>query len=135
MVRASNSVLRISSVSVALRSIVCVNLLAIFLQAIYAGQFLSGMEAPVRFHEWSAWAILGLTVLQLLISVFYWRLNREYGLWMALSTAGVFLAEGLQVGTGYGRFPAVHVPLGVLIFGGVLCQAVWLFRSGGIRAE
>ncbi len=130
MVRASNSVLRLSSVAIALRTIVCVNLLAIFVQAIYAGQFLSGMEAPVRFHEWSAWAILGLTALQLLVSAVYRRIHPGHGLWMALSTISIFLAEGLQVGTGYGRFPAVHVPLGVLIFGGVLCQAVWLFRSG-----
>ncbi|HVV45630.1 MAG TPA: hypothetical protein VHC72_10500 [Bryobacteraceae bacterium] len=119
----------------ALRTIVCFNLLAIFVQAVYAGQFLSGMEAPVRFHEWSAWAILALTAVQLLLAAIYRQVNSGHGLWMVLSTVSIFLAEGLQVGTGYGRFPAVHVPLGVLIFGGVLCQGVWLFRSGESKAE
>jgi hypothetical protein len=43
----------------------------------------------------------------------------------------IFLGEGLQIGTGYGRFLNVHVPLGVIIFGGVSAQAVSVFLKSG----
>jgi hypothetical protein len=45
-----------------------------------------------------------------------------------MASALIFLAEGLQIGTGYGRFLTVHVPLAVLIFGGLAAQTVWVFR-------
>jgi hypothetical protein len=40
----------------------------------------------------------------------------------------IFLCEGLQVGTGSGRFLNVHIPLSVVIAGAVVGQLVWAFR-------
>jgi hypothetical protein len=45
-----------------------------------------------------------------------WRPGRGPG-WPALASLALLLAEELQLGFGYARILALHVPLGVAIFG------------------
>jgi hypothetical protein len=106
-----------------LRLILSVHLLLVFAQAVFAGQFLSGSDGAVLFHEVNGWTLAGICLVQIVLSFVLKRIP----LWFAIVTVFVFLCEGLQIGTGYGRFLAVHVPLGILTFGLVVWQAVWAF--------
>ena len=97
-------------------------------QAVFAGQFLSGADAQVVFHEWTAWAIFVLSVMQVGIAAVL-LLRSAAPLWLLVASVFVFIAEGLQLGTGYGRFLGVHIPLGVFVFGTVTALMLWSFRS------
>ena len=110
-----------------LRGVCAIHIAAVFAQAVYAGQFLSGETGPVRLHEVGAWIILMAAAAQLILTIIRGRFEVQ-ALPLTLSSVAVLLCEGLQVGTGYGRFLAVHIPLAVLIFGGLVWQAIQLFR-------
>jgi hypothetical protein len=112
----------------ALRIILIIHAIGVLAQAVFAGRFLSGLDASVRLHEVAGWALLALCVAQLAIGLSL-RLPRGGALWFGLSSAAILLGEALQTGTGYGRFLEVHIPLGVIVAGGVSGQLVWLFRS------
>ena len=111
------------------RVLVCISLLqvlAVFLQGGLAGSFLSGDDASVALHEIGGWTTLALALVQLgLLSV---RAGRSYGLWLLMSSVGIVLAEALQLGSGYGRFLRVHIPLAILIAGGLTWQIVWIAK-------
>jgi hypothetical protein len=110
-----------------LRIILPLHTLGVLLQAAFAGQFLSGVESPVVLHAWTAWAILVLSLAQVALSVA--ASFRGGPLWFMLASVFVLVAEALQTGTGYGRFLGVHIPLGVVLFGVVLWQTIFLFRK------
>ena len=109
--------------------------LAVLTQAALAGQFLSGAENPVVFHERTGWLIVILSAVQIVFALRFVRLGGP--LWLAVASIFIFIAEALQVGTGYGRFLGVHIPLAVFVFGALICMLVWVFRrqpAGGGRA-
>lgn len=58
-----------------------------------------------------------------------WRPGRGPG-WPALASLALLLAEILQLGFGYGRVLALHVPLGVAIFGLTVALALGAWRLG-----
>lgn len=103
--------------------------LSVFAQAVLAGQFLSGVDAPVRLHELMAWVVLGISLVQLALSGILAKQSR-CPLWIPIAGVVVFFAELFQTVTGYGRFLNVHVPLGVLIFGLLLVQLAAVFGAG-----
>ncbi|MGH9558441.1 MAG: hypothetical protein ACRD30_04310 [Bryobacteraceae bacterium] len=98
-------------------------MLAIFVQAVFAGEFLSGQDGPVFFHEFTGFVILGICLVQIALAAF------SGSPWLAISTVFIFLAEGLQVGTGFARFLGVHIPLAIAVFGAVIWQTLWVFRK------
>ena len=119
-----------------LRIVLSLHALAVLAQAALAGQFLSGVEGPVVFHEWTGWFILALSAAQIGITTL-WFLRLGGPLWLWVASIFIFIAEALQVGTGYGRFLGVHIPLGVFVFGAVTVLLLWSFRkqaAGGDRA-
>lgn len=103
-------------------------MIGVFAQAVLAGQFLSGPDEAVYWHEVTGWLVLALCLLQVGVSLIL-RLPRGGTLPFAVSTSLILLGELLQAGTGYGRFLQVHVPLGALILAGVAAQLVWMFRA------
>jgi hypothetical protein len=94
------------------------------MQATLAGQFLSGEDSAVKIHEVTGWVIAGICLIQIVIAV----VVKTVPLWFVISSVAVFLGEGLQVGTGYGRFLNVHIPLSILITTFVIWQILWTFR-------
>jgi len=100
--------------------------LGVFAQAVFAGQFLSGSDSQVRLHELTGWAVFGLSILQILLAALLLR-SQNSSLWLVFGSIFVFLAEGLQMGTGYGRFLSVHIPLGVVVVAVVSWQAISVF--------
>lgn len=117
-----------------LRVILALHALAVFTQAVLAGQFLSGVERPVVFHEFIAWIILGLSCLQVIFAVLAVGMQSK-SLWFVVLTVMLFLAQALQVATGYLRFFSVHIPLAVIIFGTLVWQIDFVFRKRALMGE
>jgi hypothetical protein len=99
----------------------------VFAQAIFAGSFLSGSDAMVRVHEIGGWVTFAMAMVQVILIAL--PAGRRYGIWLLISSVGIATAETLQLGTGYGRFLQVHIPLSVLIVGGLVWQVVWISRK------
>jgi hypothetical protein len=113
-----------------LRIVLVCHVLAVLTQAVFAGQFLSGSDSPVKFHELSGWIILAISMSQIVITALLMR-SRNASLMLLFGSIFVLLGEGLQIGTGYGRFLNVHVPLGVIIFGVLTAQAISVLKPSG----
>jgi len=101
--------------------------LAVLTQAVFAGQFLSGLDEPVVLHAWTAWFILALSGAQIVLAVILIRAGGP--LWLVVASIFILIAEALQTGTGYGRFLGVHIPLGVFVFGALTWLTLWSFRK------
>jgi hypothetical protein len=108
---------------------------AVLIQAVLAGQFLAGSDSQVAFHELTGWIVLGISAVQVLLTGVFIP-SRVSSLSLMFGSVFLFLGEALQVGTGYGRFLNVHIPLGAIILATVVGQtlAVLMNRSssGGI---
>jgi hypothetical protein len=100
--------------------------LAVLTQSVFAGEFLAGSDGAVKFHEFTGWTILVLAAVQIAVTGTLMR-SGSTSLWLFFVSFFVFLAAGLQIGTGYGRFLNVHIPLGVIIFGAVTAQMIAVF--------
>jgi hypothetical protein len=108
-----------------LRTVLLLHILGILMQATLAGEFLSGADSAVQIHEITGWVVAALGLLQILLAI----PAKSAPLWFVIASVGTFLGEALQVGTGYGRFLNVHIPLAILIFGLIIWQTTWLFRQ------
>ena len=108
------------------RTVLVCHALAVLIQSVFAGQFLSGSDSPVKFHELTGWIVLAISLSQIVIAALLTR-SGGASLMLLFGSIFVFLGEGLQIGTGYARFLDVHVPLGVILFGAVTAQAVSVF--------
>ena len=49
--------------------------------------------------------------------------------WLVLSNIGILLAEVVEAACGHFHILAVHVPLGLAIFGGITRQLYWAMRE------
>ena len=107
-----------------LRVVLIAHVAAILTQAVLAGQFLSGVDSAVVVHEFTGWLVAGICLVQIGLAMF-----ARASLWFVIGSVCVLFGEALQLGTGYGRYLAVHIPLAVFVFGGVLSQLVWTFSS------
>jgi hypothetical protein len=105
---------------------------ALFAQSALAGEFLSGTDSVVKFHELTAWLILGICAIQIAVVALAQRTGGA-SLWLLVGTVLIFLAEALQTGTGYARFLRVHIPIGVLTFGCVSWQLITKLRVRGLQ--
>jgi uncharacterized membrane protein len=110
----------------ALRLVAATHAIAICLQPVLAGVYLNGSGAALRLHGPIG---VGLTIaglVQLLIAMIYWRAGGR--LLAPVVTLLITLGEGLQVGMGYSRQLALHIPLGIALVAGAVAFAVWTSR-------
>jgi hypothetical protein len=103
-----------------------------------ANFFRAGSDTQVRFHELNGWIVLGISAMQILVGSALMK-SGIASHWLLFGSVFVFLGEGLQIGTGYGRFLNVHVPLGVILFAAVTWQTISVFLKraplAGLRQE
>jgi hypothetical protein len=109
-----------------LRVVLVCHVLTVFAQSVFAGQFLSGSDSPVTFHELTGWIVLLISAIQILFAAVLVR-SDVTSLGLVFGSIFLFLGEALQIGTGYGRVLKVHVPLGVIIPAAVSCQTICAF--------
>jgi hypothetical protein len=112
-----------------LRAVVLVHAAMVLVQAAFAGRWLAGDAAGLRLHETNAGLIELVAALQLGLAVAVWRPGRGPG-WPAVASLALLVAESVQMGLGYEGRLAVHVPLGVAIFGLTVALALGTWRLG-----
>lgn len=96
----------------------------LFDQAVFAGQFLSGVYPALEVHRENA-TYAGISVLVAAVcSVLLLRPGRGPW-WPLVAYAGVFVLIGVQIALGFAHVLAVHVPLGVAIIMISAAIAVW----------
>jgi hypothetical protein len=117
-----------------LRVVVLLHAALILAQAAFAGQFLGGDAGWVRVHEANAGIIHLTAFVQLVLAILVWRPGRGPG-WPALASLALLLAEELQLGFGYARMLALHVPLGVAIFGFTIAILVGTGRLTRVESD
>ena len=90
---------------------------AVFAQAVLAGLFLDGGDGWRAWHAVNGMLLLPLLALgQVVLAVLAWRRGRAPG-WLAAASGGLLLALLIQNVLGMTNQVAVHVPLGLAIFG------------------
>lgn len=90
---------------------------AVFAQAVLAGLFLDGGDTWRGWHATNGMLLLPLLALiQMVLAVLVWRRGHGPG-WLAIASVGLLLAVLVQSVLGMTSQVAVHVPLGLAIFG------------------
>ena len=107
-----------------LQIVLLLHAIGVLMQATLAGRFLAGDDGAVAVHEVTGWVIAGVCLVQIMLAIAV----KTVPLWFVIASVVTFLGEGLQVGTGYGRFLNVHIPLSILLAGAVMGQILWAFR-------
>jgi heme A synthase len=90
---------------------------AVFAQAVLAGLFLDGGDAWRGWHALNGMLVLPLLALvQVGLAVLVWRRGRGPG-WLPITSVVLLLTLVIQSALGMTSQVAIHVPLGVAIFG------------------
>lgn len=101
----------------ALKGIAVLHAVLVLLLAVLAGTFLAGDDAAIRLHQ-----VIGTSVLypvaigQAILGTVLWR-RKQLSVAYPLLCLVVVLTEGAQIGLGFTGRVAIHVPLGVALFG------------------
>ncbi|MBW3592039.1 MAG: hypothetical protein KY393_09400 [Actinobacteria bacterium] len=100
----------------------------LLLQGVFAGNFMAGDNAAMQIHQ-----VLGTQVLypvaigQAILGGVLWR-RKELSVTYPLLSVVVVLAEGAQIGFGFTEQVAIHVPLGVALFGATTVLLMMSYR-------
>ncbi|MFC9970790.1 hypothetical protein ACFVH6_07790 [Spirillospora sp. NPDC127200] len=102
---------------------------ALLVQGITAGRLMSGADGS-RLHQATGGAVTFALVLQTIAALLVWRVGRGSGRYAAV-TGLLFVLTSVQFMVGDNGNVAVHVPLGVALFGAgaVLAAQVWTSRT------
>ncbi len=106
------------------RAIVLINLLVVFIQFVFAGQILGGSDSAVTTHGATGLLLVTIAVVQTTMSVFM-RVQGVCPRWLVPANIGILLAEVIEAVSGHFHGVALHVPLAVAIFGGIMRQLFW----------
>jgi hypothetical protein len=88
----------------------------VFMQAVFAGGFLSGRIGLRYGHGVNASLLWLVSVVLMVVAVVTWRRGRSSG-WVAAVASGLWVALEVQIAAGEAGMLWIHVPLGVAIFG------------------
>ncbi|MEU4391191.1 hypothetical protein [Kribbella sp. NPDC023855] len=111
----------------ALRLVAALHAVAVCLQPVLAGVYLNGSGAAMRLHEPIGLGVAFVAMAQLPIAIVYWRSGGRGS--AALISLLLLVTEGFQIGMGYSRELALHLPLGVATVAIACAFAVWTFRK------
>ncbi|WP_020391892.1 hypothetical protein [Kribbella catacumbae] len=111
---------------VVLRVVAAVHAVTVCLQPVLAGAYLNGSSAAMRMHEPLGLGTAFVSLGQMLVATIYWRSGGRGS--AALVTLLLLAAESFQIGMGYSRQLALHIPVGIAIVAIACALAVWTFR-------
>jgi hypothetical protein len=99
-----------------LRLLMVVHVLIALAQSVSAGAFLDADGgSALRLHQLTGTSVITtVSVLQAVVAILCWR-RHQHSAWLALGSAGLFVAEMAQIGLGFTDQLALHVPLGASI--------------------
>jgi hypothetical protein len=104
----------------------------ILLQAITAGQLLAGTPGWRAVHAGGAMVIVLIALAQVVTAILIWRPGRGTARMLG-PTIGILVVLLVQAYLGDSHNRAIHVPLGVLMFGGTLMLTRQLWSQGLAR--
>lgn len=116
-----------------MRLVVTLWAVLVFIQPVLAGQFLDGNDDLVSVHGMNAAFVLLTALVMLVAAVLLWRPGHRAAWPVGASTLLLVLVFVQSVLGGSGLL-AVHVPLGLLLFGSAVAMLEWAW-SPGIRVR
>ncbi|MFI5690292.1 hypothetical protein ACIA58_00510 [Kribbella sp. NPDC051586] len=112
-----------------LRIVLVAHAALIIAQPIAAGYFLAGnVDAMTDIHATIGGSVWMVAFLQTIVAACYTIAGRGR-VWPVVASAGLLVAEFVQLTFGYLQNFAVHIPLGTAIVTAVVWMTVWSFRS------
>jgi hypothetical protein len=102
----------------ALRVTAVLHALALVMQPILAGLFLSGRDDAVDMHATNAAIVTLLCLLQTVLAALLWR-NRTIVRRIFTQSLAILVLEIVQMFVGFGHVMWLHIPLGTALFGGI----------------
>ena len=111
----------------ALRVTSTVSAVLLFDQAIFAGQFMSGIYDSLLIHRENA-TYSGIAVLVVAVAAVLVRWPGRGPWWPIAACLGIFALVALQIVLGFARALTLHVPLGVLTILAAGVLAYWSWR-------
>jgi hypothetical protein len=108
-----------------------INVVAMLMQAWFAGGIVGGMNSAPALHLGMAKFLVIWGGVQVMLALGM----KAKGLaprWLPIATAGVLAAEICEFGLGHFHSLVLHVPLAVAIFGGALRQFLWALRTPAV---
>ncbi|HTD96495.1 MAG TPA: hypothetical protein VK627_06180 [Edaphobacter sp.] len=117
-----------------LRVVLVLNVLIMLIQSAFAGRLIGGGYQALVLHEFTAKVLVLLGCGQFVVAVF---LRRSSGCptWIPVASGALVAAEVLEFAAGHFHNVALHVPLGVAIFGGAIRQLIWSMREARVASE
>ncbi|QEE27569.1 hypothetical protein FTW19_05855 [Terriglobus albidus] len=112
-----------------LRFILAVSAITMLVQAAFAGRMLAGDVKSAVLHAFTAKVLVLLGGSQVLAALALF-LQKRCPLWVPVAALGLVSAEVVEFAAGHLHHVAIHVPLGLAIFGGAIRQLLWAI--GGI---
>jgi len=85
---------------------------------------LGGDDQSANLHEFTAKVLVIVTASQVILAVSL-RLRRGCPTWVPVASGALLGAEVLEFALGHFHSVALHVPLGLAIFGGAIRQLLW----------
>ena len=116
-----------------MRVVVTLWAVLVFIQPVLAGQFLDGNDDLVAVHGMNAAFVLLIALVMFIVAVLLWRPGRG-AVWPVGASALLLVVVFAQSILGGFGLLAVHVPLGVLLFGSAVAMLGWVW-SRRIRAR
>jgi hypothetical protein len=110
-----------------LRVTVTLSTVCVCAQPVLAGGYLAGTFDFLDYHSINANAIGTLLLVQVLAAVLYRKPGGGSGAPLMLTTVELATVV-VQIGMGYSRALAVHIPLGVFVVLLALHVCVWVYR-------
>ena len=98
-------------------------------QSVLAGLFVTGDVGMLSLHSATASLLAALAFLQVVAAVLVWRPGRGPA-WPIWASVMFFLLIEAQSAAGYARALALHIPMGVLMFG---LSVALLSRAWSVR--
>lgn len=117
-----------------LRLLVTGHLVAVLAQPVLAGRFLTGDVDAIAVHG-AVGSSLAAAGLVLVVAASVYVLAGRGRVWVAPAAVVLFLAEGVQIGAGYTRNLALHVPLGVTVVVASVLLAIWVWTPSAGRVR
>lgn len=99
-----------------------------FAEAVFAGSFMNGHYGMLVAHQVFAMALTSLTIVLVVVAVLV-RWKGAGPLWLSVAAVVLLAAIVAQVMLGLAHQLGGHVPLGVLIIGGMFVLSNWAWRT------
>jgi hypothetical protein len=123
----------VMNLAMVFRLVIAAQATALLPQALLAGLGLSGSEAALGAHMSFGGAILLVSAVQLIVA-FLLRRSARIPSWPFAASIGLSVADAVQMVAGRLQLFALHLPLGVALFGASIGLAIyaWAWRPAQI---